>query len=130
MRISDWSSDVCSSDLHDVPVAVQDHAAIHAQRTLKERVALTLGSGGRFLDVKPLAGAGVRTQVVFLERVHDAREGFVAVDLAGLKYRNVGRTAALAGHLGFGPVDHAQRERVISTYAGRVGKEWGRTCKA
>jgi len=95
-----------------VAVRVQDHAAVHAQAALEQRVVAALGAGGRLLDVEPLAGAGVGAQVVFLERVHDAHERLVAVDLARLQDRDVGSAAALAVGLGLGAVDHPQAELV------------------
>src|SRR3546814_3763506 len=37
MRISDWSSDVCSSDLHPQQSADQTHAAHHGNRPARHR---------------------------------------------------------------------------------------------
>src|SRR3546814_14968182 len=67
MRISDWSSDVCSSDLVDIA----DHARLHAQRIFKRPDAVfpaRIGIGDHLGMV-----AGERTALVAaFERLLDA----------------------------------------------------------
>src|SRR3546814_13717351 len=54
MRISDWSSDVCSSDLDPV------HIAIAAELDLEKRVARSRGvAGGGFHDGRVGKGNGI-----------------------------------------------------------------------
>src|SRR3546814_15952105 len=54
MRISDWSSDVCSSDLFIVPVPNRGEAdasslGVHGRESPASRSSLSRGSGGRWL---------------------------------------------------------------------------------
>src|SRR3546814_9850548 len=56
MRISDWSSDVCSSDLHEVVVAHACRGDVVSALHPRERVALP-GSGDRDDDER---GSGER----------------------------------------------------------------------
>src|SRR3546814_13136931 len=68
MRISDWSSDVCSSDLHDLPGRRRPfHASLTEGRTMpqpfRNRVALVTGgaSGIGQAIVRRLIADGART---------------------------------------------------------------------
>src|SRR3546814_10159302 len=62
MRISDWSSDVCSSDLHDIPNTVAK--AIQALRPLEPAVLTVHAAGGRAMLEEAKAVAGASTKVI------------------------------------------------------------------
>src|SRR3546814_3576607 len=67
MRISDWSSDVCSSDLAVV------YRVDHAEQVPRARVVAKFGEGHR----RPHRGVGVLAAVL-------AHAGHVAADVAGI----------------------------------------------
>src|SRR3546814_20619970 len=73
MRISDWSSDVCSSDLHRTPVA--DHLQAGFEQAERERCVVT-GERRRWRARSgadaPVTGRGVVYRVVEVGRRNDA----------------------------------------------------------
>src|SRR3546814_12878161 len=105
MRISDWSSDVCSSDLLVRPRFVARIERIAAQHL---RHAITLGFGQAVTD-DDLVGARLFALVV---AVNDD-----LVDLVGVRRRFLSGGGQSGGAAG----EHRSEER-------RVGKECGRTC--
>src|SRR3546814_20227851 len=112
MRISDWSSDVCSSDLlHDIPNTVAK--AIQALRPLDPAIITIHASGGRAMLADAKAAAPSGTKVVAVT---------VLTSLAGEDLKSVG----LNGNA------HAQVERLADpaparTAERRGGQEGGRT---
>ena len=61
-------------------VLVQDDAAVHAERALEDRVGATFRTSRGLLDVEPLAGRRVRTNIELLPRVHHEDEVLFAID--------------------------------------------------
>src|SRR3546814_18778212 len=65
MRISDWSSDVCSSDLHPVPLALRDDHRLltGADRIQQQHVVVPERQRGSAVPHVPLlAGQTVRSE--------------------------------------------------------------------
>src|SRR3546814_17202978 len=99
MRISDWSSDVCSSDLDHIVGAVVAHAAQrvgHARR--REDVADVREIAVRLIEIAPLGEIG---DELLAKDVHAIFEGRHLVPLLG---------------------------PAPSSEARRVGNEWFSTC--
>src|SRR3546814_11359179 len=102
MRISDWSSDVCSSDLTDVGDNLVDHARdfdARLRRAIEQRVKL----GGKIGDAR-------------IETTHVHHAAFFACWLA----RRIFSSSDLISTL---LVFSRSEER-------RVGKEWVRRCRS
>src|SRR3546814_615795 len=85
MRISDWSSDVCSSDLDIVTDSRRDLTAYPALKAIvgvaqvvaARRAAL---AGHAIADERIAAGVGARRGAAECARLLRAQEGIVAVD--------------------------------------------------
>src|SRR3546814_16006718 len=105
MRISDWSSDVCSSDLQ--------RAAVGAQRAGRR-----VGAGGDAVEQHRLG-----------QRADDAF-GIVGgnVEKADLFQMRIVQHVGEARNLGTGDVEGRQRCDPRSEER-RVGKEWARPCR-
>src|SRR3546814_16022268 len=100
MLISDWSSDVCSSDLHRIEIAA-------VQRFLKigpvlDHLLLTFGQDGGICDIK-LVTNGFFPGHAISSHYHCCRHGQI---LTG----NIGETGSSNKH--------------IRSVERRVGKEW------
>src|SRR3546814_9649779 len=66
MRISDWSSDVCSSDLEPLPPAIDEILRIHAPLIANRRITTRpVELGGRHLD------AGERVSILWASANRD-----------------------------------------------------------
>src|SRR3546814_16350173 len=119
MRISDWSSDVCSSDLDNV-------------------------LGGQRLEVEAVRGVVIRRHRLRIAVHHDGfiaglAEGIGGVDAAVVELDALAdavRPAAEAHHLGAGAgIGLALRWQwpigsLMSSEKRRVGKACGRTCRS
>src|SRR3546814_14326915 len=95
MRISDWSSDVCSSDLHDLPGRRRPfHASLTEGRTMpqpfRNRVALVTGgaSGIGQAIVRRLIADGART--VFTD-IDETAGGRMEAEAGGAERKSVGK---------------------------------------
>src|SRR3546814_1642922 len=85
MRISDWSSDVCSSDLHDRTVAPESAAVLEVHRDRWDRTdsiarAARIPSAPRAME--PCAGAQPMQQIDFDTGVQVALDSLLAERLA------------------------------------------------
>src|SRR3546814_12370445 len=122
MRISDWSSDVCSSDLSQLVGALRVVAGVGAKVALHagpglDREAPEAGESGRVL-VPEAVGRVVGGQAVVVEAVGTAP----SCDLAGAGREvepDVGGDVALALH-------HDGVERLVGPEERRGGEEVGR----
>src|SRR3546814_12155526 len=118
MRISDWSSDVCSSDLNDHARNIRSARALN--RTVISLGGATALEFGGFLNVKSLY------QPIF--QVID----YETVDWGGFT-RLTGEAGSVGGKVGvraqFGTVDARQYVN-MRTEERRVGKECDSTCRS
>src|SRR3546814_13333385 len=106
MRISDWSSDVCSSDLPATPVVVFRLAHLGAQATLVQHLAGTgqLVAAQQVIELPRRMGAGAGVGGIALFRLRPAARGGnkagIAVDVAEIgDYRRQRRLDAAARFL-------------------------------
>src|SRR3546814_14460916 len=114
MRISDWSSDVCSSDLTGTDAAVDQLAA-----QLDDEAAEDGGIDmGRDLDIAADAGLEVRGELFQLRGAQRVR----ARDRGG-------RLAAVRGGARVIGADHRAKIGKARTEARRVGEECVSTCR-
>src|SRR3546814_11699371 len=122
MRISDWSSDVCSSDL----AINADYAARVAQLTDLIQNAGTVSDGSNTVALDNLLTSGTVTYDVTTGNLLQAEGADLATDiLAGLPGSiTAGNAAALATE-----VEAVYREALDRQEQRRVGKEGGRTGK-
>src|SRR3546814_17135909 len=107
MRISDWSSDVCSSDLH-----------MPARRTVARRNVLAGGKARRTVDGDAL----VVPQDVQASQLQVAGE-------ADRLMVDAFHQAAVAGDHPGAMIDQVVPDHLVRSEEGRVGKEGGRTCR-
>src|SRR3546814_14005945 len=120
MRISDWSSDVCSSDLRQAVLAGEVEIALVVRRAAEDGAAAILhqhevGDIDRQLHVRQEGMPGLQAGV--------------ETPLLGGRYRFFAGAEAVA--LG----DEGRRRRIVRRQRDRseerrVGKEWGRTCRS
>src|SRR3546814_18805544 len=93
MRISDWSSDVCSSDLHfvypDTGITALDDVSFSAKK-------------GEFLAIIGHTGSGKSTIVNLLGRMYDATSGAILIDGRDIREHNL---EALRQSFAFVPQD-------------------------
>src|SRR3546814_12042450 len=117
MRISDWSSDVCSSDLGDLDefgdaaepadVGLDDVAAFHVHQHAKAPARRLMLAGG---DEEPLGR-------LFLQR------GIAPIIVGGERFLDPFEPAIVPGAVG-----GADRIVAVRSEERRVGKEGGSTC--
>src|SRR3546814_17164298 len=89
MRISDWSSDVCSSDLAIIDIAEVESGLVHREAETGERIGLGAGAVVEVDVAAPQAGVGA-DRVIDLEAGFDARlEG--RLDVVRSDERRVGK---------------------------------------
>src|SRR3546814_18634909 len=140
MRISDWSSDVCSSDLQVVAVEVLQLHEVEARRRLADRVEVEPFDGLLGGDDLVVAMAPAEAQQIVAQRLRQVAQVAVGVDAEGavalrqlgpvgpVDQRTVGegrrfpvpRLVELVLAKGVGPVRSEGR---------RVGKACVRTCR-
>src|SRR3546814_16786743 len=109
MRISDWSSDVCSSDLLDKPLQI----------ILREHLlwAESLGIKGRRADFSRIDMSGVKLQQIDLSAALFVQATLVEADFAGAVMSMTAFSAAMLLNA------NRSEER-------RVGKECVSTCRS
>src|SRR3546814_16047754 len=71
MRISDWSSDVCASDLRDVAI-VQARASGFVQRVYSRAPGDVIGAGAPLADLLVPEWAGAQAEYLAVRRTGDA----------------------------------------------------------
>src|SRR3546814_10772972 len=74
MRISDWSSDVCSSDLFTIPDDLGARIEAQLQRATLDRLGLESRSGTLISGNEKIEQAARKGQVRLLLHAHDAGE--------------------------------------------------------
>src|SRR3546814_11822285 len=123
MRISDWSSDVCSSDLIALNVGPRNESGVTKGPGWRAPSPATSGSRPLFVDalrLAPLARGGVAEIAGAEERVERLRDaGEIGVHALCDRARHVGPDRR----------DQPHRDRTRSEER-RVGKEWGRTWRS
>src|SRR3546814_2992101 len=100
MRISDWSSDVCSSDLVADAIEAEQQMDL-LEVALLAAIAAPVGRG---------IGCAVAGEAVVCEGLGDARDEVLVRDLTGCGHKH--RLRAVVGTpvvTHFGPADSAQR---------------------
>src|SRR3546814_11565667 len=134
MRISDWSSDVCSSDLPVEPLEglaeLGDRAAVEPGRDDEAVTRLHQGEEGE--DLRGVAGgaagaaaAAFQVGEALLQRRH-RRVGEARVDEAeGLQVEQRGGVVDVVEHIG-----GVMEDRRLRSEARRVGKEGVSTCRS
>src|SRR3546814_20534116 len=127
MRISDWSSDVCSSDLVVTEIVAVSVGEAKCQETL--RTALAMGADRAILvqtddRVEPLGVAKLLAKIVEEEAPELVFLGKQAID-----DDNNQTGQMLAGLLGWGQGTFAPKVELRSEER-RVGKEWVSTCRS
>src|SRR3546814_7806853 len=115
MRISDWSSDVCSSDLANQVAACDGHETIDAEWIAPRDVLRLAGSGERTV-IFP-----TRMNVQLLSEASDAsdclrraEERPLVTVLPRLEERNGQRVLVIPDHAGYGPVVEIRSEEHTS----------------
>src|SRR3546814_16234682 len=132
VRISDWSSDVCSSDLHrggDVHVERDEQVAVGAARRLAEQVLespVDHGEAGAIVEValvEPEAAVRLQVDQPFQDQVLEARLA-IGREAHHLVFAGVDLEAGVVGE---GRVQQPQRGR---SEARRGGKGWDGTSRS
>src|SRR3546814_14047390 len=98
MRISDWSSDVCSSDLPATPVVVFRLAHLGAQATLVQHLAGTgqLVAAQQVIELPRRMGDGAGVGGIALFRLRSAARGGNKVGIA-VEVAAIGRSEERRG---------------------------------
>src|SRR3546814_11516114 len=123
MRISDWSSDVCSSDLHQAARLAALQADLEA--ALQALVAMRAAEGARLL-------AMARGHIDEIERLAEAARGCAATQPQALRQRLTAQLALLLEESA--GVSEDRPAQALALLAGtrsgerRVGKVCVRTC--
>src|SRR3546814_16888204 len=112
MRISDWSSDVCSSDLADLSVQIEDRQLVIRGKQVDDqsRIYLHRGIAARQFQRSFVLAEGIEITGATLERgsLHVAlKRQVVEPEVRTIKSTSAG-----------------------SSEARRVGNEWVRTCRS
>src|SRR3546814_18916522 len=119
MRISDWSSDVCSSDL--APVTSYTTGSAHAARLALERFCREIAEeGGRVLLILDEAQHARLDLLEELRAIHDMKACACGLVIAG----NDSLFDALRGRL------EAAAYGALRSEERRVGKECVSTCRS
>src|SRR3546814_13508775 len=129
MRISDWSSDVCSSDLHPRFGALNSPHRIKQGKALMKylllgaaAVALAAGASVAQVDQKPTYGsygfdsAGMDKSVTPGDDFYDYANGAWT--------KNTPIPADKSNYGAFNTLDHLSRERTKRSDKRHVGKKW------
>src|SRR3546814_20597863 len=101
MRISDWSSDVCSSDLKSV-------------------IDRFSGAGGIQLGARPMDGSGPRS---WLRAIQNRRTNSLPPQATGIQFFDVGSLICIGGLTSWKSSEHSYSEER------RVGKECVSKCR-
>src|SRR3546814_20327386 len=119
MRISDWSSDVCSSDLH--VLSDQSGQILEWPRHHHQRAARVGGC---------LPETLVRRQDRALHAWRELHGLLLVENLRQRRDRNVGAPADRLSSHPAGPSQPCDARLPPTSEARRVGKEWVRTCRS
>src|SRR3546814_15396350 len=125
MRISDWSSDVCSSDLHVGELAL---FVRHVAQVLRGDPDLADDLGGGKVAVETLGGGG--TELAVERAAHLRGHAQRAAPLVGDEHRFDGVVAVHAEQPLVGAVGGGLLELDLRSEERRVGKECGSTCRS
>src|SRR3546814_2243237 len=97
MRISDWSSDVCSSDLLDAIGDIDELARLGVEHEDPDRLARAIGRGHQYDRLAVAHEAGAQIDIVHLadrRKVHDSALHVVKIE-HGLLVRSEEHTSEL-----------------------------------
>src|SRR3546814_20210244 len=123
MRISDWSSDVCSSDLHEIDVL--DIAAVGLDagtfRQLDHLHAVMLRRRGLLADIGHAGETGLVPDRHAIAIAHQMLRQFALAEVAAVG----GERNELVG-----PGAGAEPACRLRSEERRVGKGWVRTCRS
>src|SRR3546814_14993448 len=119
MRISDWSSDVCSSDLAAEAILPRAQRRKHGELVLKWLAGVLLGRAAHRSD-----GAAQKRVVASLKRDR-RRQAWRVIRTQVADFGNAGLQGGIAGFERARECEIRRRSE-----AGRVGKEWVSTCRS